>query len=233
MLGTPAHESGPVFFQAMDGRDAENAGAFFGAPRTRNLDIWRKPQPNDGWRTCRKCSSIFRPGMDGRDAGLSPPSLAYEALGLLPGENAGAFSGEPRTRSLDIWRKPQPNDGWRTFRKCRMHFSAGAPTHHDRYFDVSTRPEMLEALAGNAGRTSQSGRGLVLRNAGFLGWPLASGNQAATSPAACASRTRNWRRVGASQLSGSRISAAPPRIGTRIRNTIRFPRTLEYCSDAA
>jgi len=43
--------------------------------------------------------------MDGRYAGLSRPSMASEALGLLPGGNAGAISG---ARSSP----PLQGEGW-------------------------------------------------------------------------------------------------------------------------
>jgi len=49
----------------MDGGYAENAGAIFGA------------------------------AMDGGYAGLSRPSMAFEALGLLPGEMQEQFSAPP------------------------------------------------------------------------------------------------------------------------------------------
>jgi len=78
----------PVFFTAMDGGNAENAGAFFGGRL-------------DGQR-CRKTQEHFLGAMDG---GLSRPSMASEALGLLPGENAGAFFGGQETSCASTFRQ--------------------------------------------------------------------------------------------------------------------------------
>jgi len=48
-----------------------------------------------GWTVCRQCrSNCRRMSMDGRSAGRSRPSMASSALGLLPGRNAGAISGD-------------------------------------------------------------------------------------------------------------------------------------------
>jgi hypothetical protein len=52
------------------------------------------PADRHGWRECRKCRSNFR--LTAMDGGLSRQSMAFAALGLLPGgdaENAEAIFG--------------------------------------------------------------------------------------------------------------------------------------------
>jgi hypothetical protein len=95
---------------ATDGGYAENAGAIFGCPSPIGRGV--------GVRVGARTDVEKYPDLTATDGGLSRPSMAFEALGLLPGgnaENAGAIFGRRSTPpSPGGRRKSYSSAFWRT-----------------------------------------------------------------------------------------------------------------------